>query len=318
MNVLLWHVHGPWTASFVRGRHSYLLPTTPLRDDDGLGFGGYDWSATARQVPAADLRHEDVDVVVLQRPHERYLARDWLGRDDVPMIYVEHGAPTGDVPDTRHPMADEPGITIVHVTRFNRLMWDNGQAHTVIIEPGVADPGARCTGEIPHAAAVVDEPIKRGRATGTDLLPGFTEAAPLDVFGLRTDGLAKYLGVPGDRLTSTDLPPAQLHEELAKRRVYLHPARWTSPGLPLLEAMHLAMPVVALDTAGVREVVPPEAGVISTDPAELRRALADMIADPGRAREAGLAAREAALRRYGLQRFLDDWDRLLGEAAVRP
>jgi hypothetical protein len=29
----------------------------------------------------------------------------------------------------------------------------------------------------------------------------------------------------------------------------------------------------------------------------------------------GKAAREAALARYGLGRFLDDWDRLLGEVA---
>ena len=30
-------------------------------------------------------------------------------------------------------------------------------------------------------------------------------------------------------------------------------------------------------------------------------------------RSAGLAARDAALRRYGLTRFLDDWDRVLKE-----
>ncbi|MFI6517262.1 glycosyltransferase [Spirillospora sp. NPDC050679] len=315
MNVLLWHVHGSWTASFVQGRHSYLLPTTPLRDDDGLGFGGYDWSATARQVPAAELRHEDVDVVVLQRPHERFLARDWLGRD-VPMIYVEHDTPKGNVPDTRHPMADEPGVTIAHVTHFNRLMWDNGRARAVVVEHGVVDPGPRCTGEVPRAAVVVNEPIRRGRVTGTDLLPEFAEAAPLDVFGMRADGLTKYLGLSGDRLTGTDLPQSRMHDELAKRRAYLHPSRWTSLGTSLLEAMHLAMPVVVLGTTEAWEAVPPEAGVISTDVAVLKRALADLIADPDRAQEAGRAARKAALQRYGLQRFLDDWDRLLTEVAA--
>lgn len=33
---------------------------------------------------------------------------------------------------------------------------------------------------------------------------------------------------------------------MARRRVYLHTARWTSLGLSLLEAMHLGMPVVAV------------------------------------------------------------------------
>ena len=62
-----------------------------------------------------------------------------------------------------------------------------------------------------------------------------------------------------------DLPQDCLHDELARRRVYLHPIRWTSLGLSLLEAMHLAMPVVALATTEVAEAVPPEAGVVSTD-----------------------------------------------------
>jgi hypothetical protein len=39
------------------------------------------------------------------------------------------------------------------------------------------------------------------------------------------------------------------------------------------------------------------------------------VADRDRAREAGCAARRAALERYGLPRFLQDWDDLLAEVA---
>ena len=46
--------------------------------------------------------------------------------------------------------------------------------------------------------------------------------------------------------TVGDLPQGRLHEAMARRRVYLHPMRWTSLGLSLIEAMHLGMPVVAL------------------------------------------------------------------------
>jgi hypothetical protein len=59
--------------------------------------------------------------------------------------------------------------------------------------------------------------------------------------------------------------------------------------------------------------VPPEAGVVSTDVEVLRRALCDFVCDPDASREAGIAARRAALARYGLGRFLADWDRLLAE-----
>ena len=37
------------------------------------------------------------------------------------------------------------------------------------------------------------------------------------------------------------------------------------------------------------------------------------MADPDEAAEAGRVARTAALARYGLGRFVDDWDRLLKE-----
>jgi glycosyltransferase involved in cell wall biosynthesis len=106
-----------------------------------------------------------------------------------------------------------------------------------------------------------------------------------------------------------------MHAELARRRVYLHPIRWTSLGLSLLEAMHLGMPVVALATTEVVEAVPPEAGVISTRIDRLASALRTFIADRDLARHVGVAARAAARRRYSLDRFCTDWDQLLKEVS---
>jgi glycosyltransferase involved in cell wall biosynthesis len=61
------------------------------------------------------------------------------------------------------------------------------------------------------------------------------------------------------------------------------------------------------------EAVPAEAGVLSTRFDLLAEAARWLVAEPVRARVMGKAARAAALARYGLQRFLDDWDRLLDE-----
>ena len=106
---------------------------------------------------------------------------------------------------------------------------------------------------------------------------------------------------------------AHAHAELARRRVYVHPIRWTSLGLSLLEAMHLGMPVVGLATTEAVEAVPAEAGVLSTNPERLWAAVREFVHDEDAARLAGKAARAAALERYGLPRFLSDWDQLLGE-----
>ncbi|MFF8593390.1 glycosyltransferase [Streptomyces sp. NPDC015220] len=314
MRILIWHVHGSWTTAFVQGPHTYVVPVTPDRGPDGLGRARtFDWPGSVVELPPERLRDAGIDLVVLQRPHEHALVRRWLGRTP-PMVYLEHNAPHGDVPDTRHPAAQLPGdVPLVHVTHFNRLMWDAGSTETRVIEHGIVDPGPRWTGELPHAAVVVNEPVRRGRTTGTDLLPAFAHAAPLDVYGMRTDGLAGHLGLPPGRCRSHELVQADLHTEMARRRLYLHPVRWTSLGLSMLEAMHLAMPVVALATTEVGDAVPPGAGVVSNRIDVLTDAVRDFVADPLYARSVGEAARAAALARYGLTRFLDDWERLLKE-----
>ncbi|MFI2664778.1 glycosyltransferase [Micromonospora carbonacea] len=318
MNVLVWHVHGSWTTSFVHGRHRYLVPVTPDRGPYGLGRARtYPWPASAVEVSPRELRRTDVDLVVLQRPEEFDLACDWLGRRvgrEVPAIYVEHNTPKGDVPNTRHPMADRDDLLLTHVTGFNELFWDNGATRTAVVEHGVVAPAVEWTGELDRLAVVVNEPVRRWRVTGTDLLPRFAELAPLDVFGMGVTGLADRLGLPADRVTShDDVPQERMHAELARRRAYLHLCRWTSLGLSLVEAMTIGMPVVALAATEAVVAVPPEAGALSTRVDDLLGAARRFLDDPAAAARAGAAARRAARDRYGLERFLADWDRLLEE-----
>ncbi|WP_246272166.1 glycosyltransferase [Amycolatopsis acididurans] len=306
LRVLVWHVHGSWTGAFVHGRHEYLLPG----GEWGLGRAGRDWPGTAREVSPEELRAGGFDVVVLQRPEEFELLREWTGLragQDVPAVYAEHNTPTGDVPRTRHFLADRDDIPLAHVTHFNQLMWDSGRAPAVVIEHGVVDPGARYTGEEPSAGVVINEPVRRGRAVGTDLLPAFAEAAPLDVYGIGVEKLDL-----GERVRPRgDLGQEDLHTSVARSRLYLHTTRWTSLGLSLIEAMHLGMPVVATATTEAARAVPREAGVVSADVAELTQAVRELIAEPELAQRMGKNAREHALAHYGLDAFLRNWDVLL-------
>jgi hypothetical protein len=319
LRVLLWHVHGSWTTSFVQGRHDYLLPVLPEGGPWGRGRCGRPWPENAGEVTPEDLRDTGVDAVLLQRPEELELTERWTGRRpglDLPAVYVEHNTPRGDVPNTRHPLADQANVPLVHVTHFNELMWDSGQAPTAVVPHGVVDPGERYTGEVARAAAVINEPIRRWRITGTDLLPALAGAAPLDVYGMGLDGLNERTGVGPERLRGVgDLDSDTLATELARHRVYVHTARWTSLGLSLIEAMHLGMPVVAVASTEAARAVPPEAGVVSADVDELVAAGRELVGDPEAARRMGKHAREFALAHHGLDAFLRRWDALLGRLA---
>lgn len=315
MRILLWHVHGGWTDAFVRGHHEYLLPTLPDGGPWGLGRAGRDWPATVREVHPLELRDTDIDAVVLQRTEELAEAERLTGRTagrDLSAVFLEHNTPKPSAFGERHPLADQRDIPVVHVTHFNDLAWDTGSAPTVVIEHGVRDPGPLYSGELPRLGVVINEPVRRGRVTGTDLLPRFAASVPLDLFGMGTELAPDALGAGGITALG-DLPTGDLHAQLARRRAYLHPMRWTSLGLSLLEAMHLGMPALAVATTEAIRAVPPEAGAISTRVDDLVAAARTLVDDPGEARRRGAAARAWALEHYGLPAFLDAWDTLLAD-----
>lgn len=309
MRVLLWRVHGGYTDALAQGGHDYLF----LSENETPSVRG----AGSGQVTPAELAAAPPDVVLVQRLEEIALSRDRLGLDlgrDISAIFLEHNTPKADVPQTRHPLAGAPGWLIVHVTHVNALLWDCGSTPTVVVEHGIGDPGLRYTGELARQAFVVNEPVRRWRVTGSDLLPRF-DAAGVDAFGIDADLLPAALGAGGSHVRfAGNVAPEELYAAMAQRRVYLHLNRWTSLGLSLLQAMHLGMPVVVLGATEAWRAVPPEAGVISSDVEELVRGARRLLADPSEAAERGQAGRAAALARYGLPRFLADWDEVFASA----
>jgi hypothetical protein len=316
VNVLIWHVHGSWTTNFVQGPHRYLVPVVPDRGPDGRGRARtWDWPEQVVEIAPHELAEVAIDVVIVQRPRELELLRRWcpdraIGRD-VPLVWLEHNAPQGRIAEMRHPARDRDDVTIVHVTHTNALMWDTGSARAVVIDHGVLDPGARWTGDDPASAVVVNEPVRRGRVVGTDLLARFGKRGPVDVFGIGTSDLIGHLGDPPWLGVHDDVPQEQLHRLLSQRRCYVHPFRWTSLGLSLIEAMLMAMPVVALATTEVPDAVPPDCGVVSNDVDVLVDAVDRLRRDDELATRLGGNARRHALERFSLDRFLERWNQLL-------
>jgi hypothetical protein len=324
VKVLVWHVHGSYLTSLVQGPHEYLLPLVPDRGPDGRGRARtWDWPAQAREVEADRLAEAEIDVVILQRPHEVDLVERWTGRrigSDLPAVYLEHNAPPEHAVATRHPVLTDPRlkeVLVAHVTAFNAMAWDCADRPTTVVEHGIPDPGARYSGTEASLAVVVNEPVRRWRVAGGDIVLDVARSLPVSVYGLESERLgeiAEERALPGlDRARCHDLAQDALHDALPRHRVYLHPYRWTSLGLSLIEAMTLGMPVLALSTTEVPEAVPAGCGLVTNDVGRLMAAARRLLADPDEARARGRVARARALERYSLTRFLTDWDRILKE-----
>jgi hypothetical protein len=60
--------------------------------------------------------------------------------------------------------------------------------------------------------------------------------------------------------------------------------------------------------------LPPDIGLVSSDPHRLGRRVQELIEDPNEARRCGLLARAVALERFGLAAFLRGWDEAYEQA----
>lgn len=304
LKILIWHIHGSYLNTLARIDHDWFLPVKPDRPE---GYGGrgptFDLPEYVREVAAEDVRNLDLDLVIYQTPRNWGVDRNKIlspAQQNVPSIYLEHNTPKPDAVNTRHPMADT-GVPVVHVTNFNRLMWDNGQARTRVIEHSVAiDPDARYRGTIERGLTVINGMQKRPRIAGYDIFCDARERVPLDAVGMETE----VLGGLGD------VPYRDLHRTMADYRFLFSPIRYTSLPLAVVEAMTIGMPVVALATTELPMVIEHgQTGYISCDLEELVEGMRRLIADPAEAARLGENARAVALERFGLERFIADWNR---------
>ncbi len=311
LKILIWHIHGSYLNALARVDHDWY---PPVKDGRPEGYGGRGWTfdlpPNLREIPAARVREHDFDVIVLQTPrnlHEDLPALLGPEQRDLPLLYLEHNVPRPHAVNTRHPFADSPtpGL-LVHVTPFNRLMWDNGGLPTRVIEHSVAiDPEIAYDGRMPRGITVINGMQHRPRIAGYDLFLHARGHVPLDAVGMETEAFGG-LG---------DIPYRNLHRLTARYRFLYSPMRYTSLPLAVVEAMTIGMPVVALATTALPDIIQDGInGFISTNPETLIERMKTLIADPALAREIGERGRATARERFSLDRFRADWDEALRAA----
>lgn len=310
LNILIWHIHGSYLNALARVEHNWYLPVKPGHPEEYRGKGPtFDVPEYVREVPADQVRDLKLDLVICQTPKNYFEdRREILSAEQLrlPVIYLEHNTPKPHACDTRHPI-DDPEVLLVHVTHYNRLMWDNGSTPTIVIEHSVAiDPDIRYNGRRERGITVVNGMQKRPRISGYDLFLQAREKLPLDAAGMETEAFGG-LG---------DIPYRDLHRFIANYRFLFSPMRYTSLPLAVIEAMTIGMPVVALATTELPDVIAHgENGFISCQIDELIEHMRLLLADRAEAARLGRNARAMARERFGLDRFVRDWNRAFALAS---
>ena len=306
--MLVWQIHGSYLNTLVQAPHRFYLPTRPGKPE---GYGGrgptYSWSPETVEVVHEQVRDLDLDLIIYQTQKNYFEdAPDILSPEQraLPAIYLEHNTPQGRINEMAHPVND-PGTLLVHVTHFNDLFWDSQQTPTRVIDHAVLPTDGGYTGELERGVSLVNDLPRRKRVVGEDVFRRSREEVPLDLFGFNS----KEAGGFGD------LPQAEVHERMKEYRFYFNPIRYTSLPLSVLEAMELGLPVVALATTELVTVIKNgENGFIDTNVQKLIGHMKGLLADPKEAHRIGAAGRRTARERFGLERFVADWEAAFEEA----
>ena len=304
LNILIWQIHGSYLNTLVQAPHRFYLPTKPGKPE---GYGGrgptYSWSPHTVEVPAEEVRELDLDLVIYQtRKNYTEDAREILTPEQraLPAIYLEHNTPQGRINEMIHPV-NAPGVLLVHVTHFNDLFWDCRETPTRVIDHAVmpSTPEGEYTGELEKGVSLVNDMPRRRRVVGRDVFARVREEVALDLFGFNSEELGGF----------GDLPQAEVHERMRSYQFYFNPIRYTSLPLSILEAMEIGLPVVALATTELVTVIKDgQNGFIDTDVENLIRRMQQLLDDPEEARLIGERGQRTVRERFGLKRFVADWE----------
>lgn len=308
LRILTWHVHGNYLYYLSQLPHDFYLVTRPGNPPGYAGVGGaLPWGDNVHELPFDAVRDARVDCVLFQ--HRDHFAQDRHtvlspAQRALPTIYLEHDPPQQHPTNTVHPVQDA-AVLLVHVTPFNALMWDSGITPTRVIEHGVmVDPTVRYTGTLARGISVVNNLNRRGRRLGADIFAAAREWVPLDLIGMD----ARSAGGLGE------VSNPEVAAFMAPYRFFFNPIRYTSLGLAVVEAMAIGMPVVGLATTELAAVIERgQNGYVDTDPERLIGVMRTLLQEPELAARWGARAARMARERFGIERFIADWERALRE-----
>ncbi|HSV18286.1 MAG TPA: glycosyltransferase [Casimicrobiaceae bacterium] len=310
LRILIWQVHGNYLYYLTQGPHDFHVLSRPGAPP---GYGGRNgtlpWGDNVHDCPVERVRDLPFDCVVYQSlAHYRDDAPTLLSDAQLrlPAIYLEHDPPLAHPTNTVHPVTDA-SMMIVHVTHYNALMWDCGVVPTRVVEHGVRVPqAARYTGELARGVAVINHLARRGRRLGADVFAQWRDAVPLDLYGMAAEASQGLEELPYERLLAA----------MGRYRFYAHPVRYTSLALALCEAMMVGLPVVGLATTELPRIIADSGGgYVDTELARLVDVSRRLLRDPAEADRLGRAAQAYARERFGIERFVRDWNAVFAEVA---
>ncbi len=305
LRILTWQAHSSYLHALGQLPHQFYLMT-----DTELPATDWPYGDNIHLLPAEQASSAQFDCILFHR-REQYLEEQhrYLSpmQRRLPRIYVEHAAPADDQAGTRHPV-DDPDVLLVHVTSYNALMWDNGRQTIRVIHHGVAASadldysGERQCGVV-LGNRLWSQPGSESRhGPGSDIYQQLCRRIPLEVVPTQCPATPEH----------THCAPLQLPAKVIHYRFLFHPARSHTLDPGVIAAMMSGLPVIGLATGEMANLIQNGvSGYVETDLDKLAAHMQELLDNPHYAFALGRGAQRRARQRFGMPRFLADWNAAL-------
>ncbi|WP_291912433.1 glycosyltransferase [Chitinophaga sp. CB10] len=307
--VFTWHIHGSYLYYLSQANLDIYIPVTHSRHEGYYGRGNtFPFGDNVHEIPAHAIKQMEFDCILFQS-EKNYLIDQYevlsAAQRRLPRIYLEHNSPVSDPVNQRHVM-DDPDITLVHVTHYNKLMWHCVVPDIVVIPHGVTESSVPYAGNVARGCTCINHIEQRGRALGWDIFKAVSKVIPLELAGM------------GNKAGIGEVLHPQLPEFRSRFRFYFHPVRNTSLALAVCEAMMQGLPVVGLATTELSTVIQNGVnGYVHTDIDFLIEKMQLLLNDMAHATLLGAGAKETAMKLFNIKRFTDDWERLVSRVVAQ-
>jgi glycosyltransferase involved in cell wall biosynthesis len=306
LKIFTWHIHGSYLYYLSQGNYDIIIPVNEAKTEGYYGRGEtFPFGLNVIVVEASDVRNLELDLILFQTD-ENYLRDQYEVLSEsqrmLPRIYLEHDPPWDHPTNAKHPVTD-PAVQLVHVTHFNKLMWDNNGLNSKVIEHGVMIPELKKQPKKERGIVVINNLPTRGRLLGLDIFEEIRKHVPLDLVGMGAEayGIGEVLH-------------PQLPDFVSQYRFFFNPIRYTSLGLAVCEAMMMGMPIVGLATTEMAVTIQNGYnGFVHTEISKLIESMQYLLDYPEKAEEMGSNARTVANKRFNIIRFVEEWEKVFRE-----
>lgn len=311
LNILCAPTHEAYETNLAKTGHMFFALSHQSFKKWDTRFRPYPWNyqPLTGNDPHSQIRPDMAfDLVLSQNKFGQYQVLSQIASAlSIPLISLEHTLP---VPQwnasMRADMRRMCGDLDVFISSHSVGEWgfDATDPDVKVVHHGIdTEFFAGWTGGDGRILTVVNDYVNRDWCCGFSAYRQITKGLPVNPWGL----------TPG--FSHPAQSPDHLRHLYSVASVFLNTSIISPVPTAMLEAMSVGCPVVTTNTCMIPEIIEDGVnGYASNDPAVLRARLEELLADPDRAKQMGEAARRTIEEKFGLSRFVADWNSLFERA----